>query len=106
METEHYLTNPTSTTTTTTISSTQSLTYQAAAAAHLLYFGVSRCRPSQFARCFMPAQFQMWNDLPYTVFDTGTLDEFKVQSTVAYFPELCFPPVFHGAGACGVVKAI
>ena len=32
----------------------------------------------------------MWNDIPYTVFDTGTLDEFKGAVTVECFPELCF----------------
>ena len=32
---------------------------------------------SQFARCLVPAQVRMWNDLPYTVFDTGTLDGFN-----------------------------
>ena len=37
----------------------------------------SKCRTSQFARCFLPAQVRMWNDLPCTVFDTGTLDGFK-----------------------------
>ena len=50
---------------------------RAAAAAHPLEFEVSRCRTSQFARCFLPAQTRVWNDLPYTVFDTRTLDEFK-----------------------------
>ena len=38
---------------------------------------VSRCRMSQFARCFLPAQTHVWNDLPETVFDTGMLDGFK-----------------------------
>ena len=28
-------------------------------------------------RCFLPAQVCKWNDLPYTAFGTGTLDEFK-----------------------------
>ena len=33
---------------------------------------------SQFVRCFLPAQTRVWNDdLPCTVFDTGTLDGFK-----------------------------
>ena len=51
-----------------------------AATAHPLVFEVSRCRTSQFARPFLPAQFRMWNeshDLPYNVFDTETLDGFK-----------------------------
>ena len=30
-----------------------------------------------FARCFLPAQVRIWNDLPYTVFDTEKLDVFK-----------------------------
>ena len=50
---------------------------RAAAAAHPLEFEVSRCRTSQFARCFLPAKVRVWNDLSYTVFDTGTLDGFK-----------------------------
>ena len=48
-----------------------------AAAAHPLEFEVSGCRTSQFARRFMQAQIGLWNDLPYTVFGTGTLDRFK-----------------------------
>ena len=66
----------------------------AAVAAHPLEFEVSRCRTSQFARSFLPAQVRIWNDLPFTVFDTGTLDVFKcavnlcVQSK--HNPELCF----------------
>ena len=51
--------------------------YRAAAVAHPLEFEVSRCRRSQFARCFLPAQVRMWNDHPYTDFDTGTLVEFE-----------------------------
>ena len=50
---------------------------RAAAAAHPLEFEVSRCKTSQFTRCFLPAQTSVWNDLPYTVFVTGTLDGFK-----------------------------
>ena len=50
---------------------------RAAAAAHPLEFEVSRCRTSQFARCFLPAQTRVRNNRPYTVFDTGTLDGFK-----------------------------
>ena len=49
----------------------------AVAEAHPLKFEVSRCRTSQFARCFLLALTRVWNDLPYTVFDTGTLDGFK-----------------------------
>ena len=50
---------------------------QAAAAAHPFEFEVSKCRTYQIARCFLPAQVRMWDDLPYNVFDTGTLDGFK-----------------------------
>ena len=45
---------------------------RAVAAAHPIEF-----ETSQFARCFLPAQTRVWNDLPYTVFDTETLDGFK-----------------------------
>ena len=47
----------------------------------------------------------MRNDLPYTVFDTGTLDWFKGVVNRLLLPELC-SSVFHGAGSCRVVKAI
>ena len=50
----------------------------AAAAAPPLEFDVSRCRASQFARCFLPAKIRVWNDVPYTVFDSATLDGFNV----------------------------
>ena len=50
---------------------------RAASAAHPLEFDVSRCRMSKFARSFLPAQVRSWNDLPYTLFDTGTLDGYK-----------------------------
>ena len=56
--------------------------------AHTLELDVSRCRTSQFARSFLPAQVRLWNDLPYTVFDTGMLD--GLQSTVGCFPEFVF----------------
>ena len=49
----------------------------AASASHPLQFEVSRRRTSQFAKCFLPAQTRVWNDLQYIVFDTGTLDGFK-----------------------------
>ena len=52
-------------------------TLDAAAAAHPSVFEVSSYRTSQFARCFLPAQTRVWIDLPYTVFDTGSLDEFQ-----------------------------
>ena len=50
---------------------------QAAAAADPLEFVVLMCRTSQNATSFLLAQVRMWNDLPYTVFDTGTLDGFS-----------------------------
>ena len=56
---------------------------RAAAVAHPLEFEVSRCRTSQFARSFLPAQVRMWNDLPNVVFDTRTLDGFVEFSSVA-----------------------
>ena len=49
----------------------------AAAATHPLEFEVSRFRTAQLVRSFLPAQVRLWNDLPYTMFDTGTLDGFK-----------------------------
>ena len=48
----------------------------AAAAADSLVFDISRCRTTQFATCFLPAKARVWNDLPNTVFDTGTFDRF------------------------------
>ena len=71
------------------------------AAAHPLEFEVSRCRTSQFERCFLPAQTRVWNYLPYTVFDTGTLDRFKGAVNLWLLPEFVFQ-VFCDAGACGV----
>ena len=50
---------------------------RAAAAGYPLEFEISRCRTSKFARCFLPAQTSVWNDLLNTVFDTGALDVFK-----------------------------
>ena len=64
---------------------------RAAASAHPLEFEVSRCRKSQFARSFLPAQVRMRNDFPNTV---NLIPErwicSRVQSTVGCFPELCF----------------
>ena len=79
---------------------------RAAAAAHPLEFEESRCRKSQFARSSLPAQVRLWNDLPYTEFDTGTLDGFKGGVNRWLLPWVMFPSVFRGAGACGVAKAI
>ena len=36
------------------------------------------------ARCFLPVQVRIWNDLPYAVFSPGMLDGFKG----------CFPEFF------------
>ena len=52
-------------------------TRAAATAAHPLEFEVLRCRTSQFVWSFLLAQVRLWIDLPYIVFDTGTLDGFK-----------------------------
>ena len=79
---------------------------RAAAAAHPLEFEVSRCRTSQCARSFLPAQVRMRNDLPYSVFDTGTLDGFKGAVNRWLLPFVVFSSVFRGAGACSVAKTI
>ena len=50
---------------------------RAAAVAHPCELEVQRCRTSQFGRCFLPAHVRMWNDLPSSVFDSGTLNGFK-----------------------------
>ena len=70
-----------------------------------LYLVVSRCRTSQFARCFLPAQVRKWNDLPYTVFDTGKLNVFKGAVNRWLLPWVVFSSVFCSAGACGAPKA-
>ena len=43
----------------------------------VIEFEVCMSRKSQFARCFLSAQTRVGNDLPYTVFDSETLDGFK-----------------------------
>ena len=43
----------------------------------------------------------MWNDLPYAVFDTGTLDGFKRAVNRWLLPLVCFS-VLRDAGDCGV----
>ena len=48
----------------------------------------------------------MWNDLPYTEFDTGTLDGFKGAINYWLLPLVVFSSVFCGAGACGVVTIL
>ena len=61
---------------------------------------------SQFARLFLPAQVRIWNDLPYAVFDTGTLEGFKAAVNRWLLPWVVFSSVLRGACVCGVVKAI
>ena len=79
---------------------------RAAAAAHPFEFEVLRCRTSQFEKCFLPVLVRMWDDLPYTVFDTETLDEFKGAVNRWLLSWVAFSSVFFVAGACGVAKAI
>ena len=49
----------------------------ASAATDLLEFELSRCGTTQFLMCFQQAQTRVCNDIPNTVFDTGTLNGFK-----------------------------
>ena len=60
-------------------------------------------RTSQFARCFLPAQSRVWNDHPYSVFYTVTLDWLKAAVNRWLLPRVCFS-VLRGAGGCGVAK--
>ena len=46
----------------------------------------------------------MWNDLPYTVFDTGTLDGFKGAVNRWLLPSVVFSSVFRGAVSCWFQK--
>ena len=62
----------------------------AVATAHPLEFEVSRSKTSQFARCFLLAQVRIWNDLPYTVFDTGMLEGFKGAVNRRLLPSVVF----------------
>ena len=48
----------------------------------------------------------MWNDLPFSVFDTGKLVGFKGAVKRWLIPRVVFASVFRGAVACGVAKAI
>ena len=65
----------------------QSSTYQRA---HPLEFEVSMYKMSQFARYFLPAYARMWNDLHFTVVNTGTLDGFKGAVHRWLLPWVCF----------------
>ena len=62
----------------------------AVSVANPLEFEVSRCRMSQFARCFLPAQTLTLNNLHYTVFGTGTFDGFKGAVNCWLLPWVCF----------------
>ena len=48
-----------------------------ASAAHRHTLKSIRCRTGQFSRCFMPSTVELWNSLPDTVFEGGTLQSFK-----------------------------
>ena len=37
-------------------------------------------------RCFLPTQIRVWNELPNTVFDTGTLDGFMDAANCPLLP--------------------
>ena len=49
---------------------------------------------------------RMWNDLPYTEFQTGTLDGFKGAVNCWLHPWVVFSSVFRGEGTGAVAKAI
>ena len=70
--------------------------YRAVAAAHPWDFKVSRHETSQFAMYFLPAQVRSWNDPPYTVSVTGTLDRFKGAVNRWLFPRVVFSSAFRG----------
>ena len=72
---------------------------RAAAAAHPLEFDVSRCGTSQFARCFLPAQTRVGNDLPYTVFHTGMLDGCNGAVNRWLLPRVCFSVFLWGCAS-------
>ena len=59
---------------------------RAAAVAHPCELEVPRCRTSQFGKCFLPAHIRMWNDLPSSVFDSGTLSGFKGAVNLSLLP--------------------
>ena len=48
----------------------------------------------------------MWNDLPYTMFDTGTLDGFNGVVNRWLLSMMCALSLFRGADSCGVAKVI
>ena len=51
---------------------------------------VPRCRTSQFARCFLPAQVRLWNDLRFTLFYAEKLNGFKGAVKPLVAPEFCY----------------
>ena len=59
---------------------------RAAAVAHPCELEVPRCRTSQFGRRFLPAHVRMCNDLPSSVFDSGTLSGFKGAANLSLLP--------------------
>ena len=75
---------------------------RAAASAQPLEFEVSKCRTSQFARCFLTSRVCKWNYLANSVFDTG----FECEVKRWLLPLVVFFSVFRGAGACGFAKEI
>ena len=75
------------------------------AAAHSIEFEVSGCIKSQFEMCFLPAKTSVWNDLPYTMFETGTLDGFK-EAVNHWLLPLVYFSIFRGIGACVVAESI
>ena len=72
---------------------------------HPLEFEVSP-HSNHFALYFLPAQVRMWKDIPYTVFDSGTLDGVMGAVNRWLLNWVVFSSVYRGAGACEVSKAI
>ena len=60
------------------------------AAVHPLQCEESRCRTSQSAKCFLPAQVHMWNGLPYIVFTTlsNALSSAKWNEIIYFLPSV------------------
>ena len=54
---------------------------------------MSKWRTSQFARYFLTVLARVWDDHPFTVFDTGTLDGF-VEAVDRWFPPWVCSSVF------------
>ena len=75
-------------------------------AAHPLEFEVSRGRMSQFVRRSLLAQVCLWNDLPYTVLDTGAFDMVFMGIVNRWLLRIVFLSVFRGVFACELTNAI